>query len=424
MQGFKISDSDIIFLKPNRVVQPYSWVGHIPFAFFLIEQLEPSIFVELGVHTGNSYNAFCQAVSLLKTQTRCFGVDTWRGDEHAGFYEENVYKNLAGYQKSRYKDFSKLLKMTFDKALKNFDDKSIDLLHIDGMHTYKAVKHDFDSWLPKMSNKGVILLHDTQVFEKEFGVFKLWEEISNVYPSIEFFHGFGLGVVAVGENVSDKFLKFIRECKTKPFFINLFAELGNNIIYEKENQDLKELNSNLSDLVNSIDNRNFSQIYIDTGDGWNEENSVKQEIDKNTDRIVFYIPQFDNIKAFRLDIIDGFAHFFLKKIAVFDDENNEYNPSDFNLWACSNEGNEYLFETKDSWISFSWDKDTVPLRIEIEVEFLSVGEEAVDFVINKKRQDSAVLKSELQAVYNSKSWIITKPLRKLKKIFRGLKNES
>jgi|GEM_PF-5459631 len=48
----------------------------------------------------------------------------------------------------------------------------------------EAVKHDFENWIKKMSNRGVILLHDTQVRRDEFGVWKLWEELSKKYPSL------------------------------------------------------------------------------------------------------------------------------------------------------------------------------------------------------------------------------------------------
>ena len=61
-----------------------AWNGHIPFAHWLVTAAKPGIFVELGPHAGVSYSAFCEAILRAKTGTRCFAVDTWKGDEQAG----------------------------------------------------------------------------------------------------------------------------------------------------------------------------------------------------------------------------------------------------------------------------------------------------------------------------------------------------
>src|SRR5436309_21632 len=69
---------------------PSAWTEHIPFAYWLIEAHRPAQLVELGTYFGASYFAFCQAVATLGLPTRCFAVDTWRGDEHSGLYEDHV----------------------------------------------------------------------------------------------------------------------------------------------------------------------------------------------------------------------------------------------------------------------------------------------------------------------------------------------
>ena len=184
---------------PGQLVFPDAWCGHLPFAAWLMQQLRPSCFVELGTHTGNSYLTFCQAAAA-GGGTRCFAVDTWRGDEHAGFYGEEVFEQLRAQHDSRYGGFSSLLRATFDEAVSRFEDRSIGLLHIDGLHTYAAVAHDFATWRPKLAPGALVLLHDTQVREAGFGVWKLWEELSAQYPlHLEFKQSFGLGILQTAD---------------------------------------------------------------------------------------------------------------------------------------------------------------------------------------------------------------------------------
>jgi hypothetical protein len=134
-------------------------------------------------------------------RTKCFAVDTWEGDDHTGLYGESVYEYVKAFNDTYYSTFSALIRSTFDDALKDFGEGSVDLLHIDGFHTYEAVQHDFGAWNPKLSDRSVVLFHDISVRADDFGVWKLWEELSSKYPSFSFEHSSGLGVLAVGANV-------------------------------------------------------------------------------------------------------------------------------------------------------------------------------------------------------------------------------
>lgn len=165
---------------------------------YIVSALRPRKFVELGTYHDVSYFAFCQAVKSVNSDTKCYAVDTWQGDEHAGEIEPEILPKLQFYNDSLYADFSRLVQSTFDDANEHFAEGSIDLLHIDGLHTYEAVRHDFETWLPQMSHRGIVLFHDVNVRERGFGVWKFWSELCEKYQNFTFLHGHGLGVLAVG----------------------------------------------------------------------------------------------------------------------------------------------------------------------------------------------------------------------------------
>ena len=188
-------------LPPDRVGSPSSWWGHVPFAHWLVRELAPRLIVELGTHHGVSFSAFCNSVQHAGLETRCYAIDTWQGDEHAGLYDESVFSSLSESVQQKYSGFATLVRRTFDSALELFADGSIDLLHIDGLHTYEAVKADYEAWRPKLSARAVVLFHDTCIFERNFGVWRLWKEVSEEHPAFEFYHSCGLGVLAPGRDV-------------------------------------------------------------------------------------------------------------------------------------------------------------------------------------------------------------------------------
>ena len=236
---------------PNSLQFPNSWVGHLPFAAWVIHDVSPTIFVELGTHSGNSYFSFCQSVVETGISSKCYAVDTWQGDEQAGQYSDNIFAQVNAYHQEHYAGFSRLLRMTFDDAVTYFADESIELLHIDGLHNYEAVRHDFETWLPKLAPGAVVMFHDTNVRERNFGVWKLWEELQTRYPNnLEFVHSHGLGVLQLNNAPDDKRLEWLQPgSPEKQGLINYFAALG---LRQFERFVLNELKQHAANLNQTI----------------------------------------------------------------------------------------------------------------------------------------------------------------------------
>jgi len=181
--------------RPRHVVFS-TWMDHLPFGYDLITEVRPRRVVELGTQAGLSYFCFCQAVEEQGLPTRCSAIDTWAGDAHTGAYDDATFREVERHNE-RYLAFSELLRMRFEDALHRFPDGSMDLLHVDGLHTYDAVRLDHETWRAKVAPGGLILFHDVVARMHDFGVFRFWEELAPRGDAFLFTHGFGLGVVRV-----------------------------------------------------------------------------------------------------------------------------------------------------------------------------------------------------------------------------------
>ena len=286
---FNPLDHPICFAKPLRLAQS-AWVQHIPFGMFSVDILRPKIIVELGAYTGVSYCAFCQAVKTLRMGTRCYAIDTWEGDPHAGFYGPELLQEMKEHHDPLYASFSRLEQITFDGALEHFADGSIDLLHIDGFHTYDAAKGDFEKWLPKMSRWGVMMLHDINVREREFGLWKLWEELRVKYPHFAFFHGHGLGILGVGSQQLESMQALYGAPESEAVVIREFFHLlGSNIEKAAEEKRVSEM---------------LGQIRILTA----EVNEARQYIEK--------VQKLWTIRFFQVWSNEGFAGIVKKGLAT------------------------------------------------------------------------------------------------------------
>jgi hypothetical protein len=216
-------------LQPAENPVPSAWMGHVPFLFCLLKHMRPRRFVELGTHYGNSFFAACQVSRSLGSEMECIAIDTWKGDEHTGDYGEDVFKKFEFILNRDYAECGYYIRNTFDNASQEFADGSVDLLHIDGLHTFEAVLRDYETWRPKLSKCGVIMFHDTQVRDRGFGVWRLWEALSKQYDSFEFEHSHGLGLIYVGDDTDTleaALFERLRRTSVRLFLREFFSRIG------------------------------------------------------------------------------------------------------------------------------------------------------------------------------------------------------
>lgn len=172
------------------------WEGHRDFAYDLLQFVRPERLVELGSQYGCSLFSFCQAVRDFKLDTEINAVDMWSGDIGAEITGEEVYALVQKTAATYYPEVKlHLFQMRFDQALPDFADESIDILHIDGGHTFEDVEHDFTTWLPKLKENGIVLFHD--VYSPiDQGSCDHWEKTKKEYDCyFDFTHSCGLGIL-------------------------------------------------------------------------------------------------------------------------------------------------------------------------------------------------------------------------------------
>ena len=172
------------------------WEGHRDFAYDLLQFVRPERLVELGSQYGCSLFSFCQAVRDFKLDTEINAVDMWSGDIGAEITGEEVYALVQKTAATYYPEVNlHLFQMCFDDARPNFADNSIDILHIDGGHTFEDVEHDFTTWLPKLKENGIVLFHD--VYSPiDQGSCDHWEKTKKEYDCyFDFTHSCGLGIL-------------------------------------------------------------------------------------------------------------------------------------------------------------------------------------------------------------------------------------
>ena len=140
-----------------------------------------SFSVEIGSYCGKS--ACYIAEACKENKTYLISIDHHQGSEEQQFGEEYFDSEVYDYKKKvvdtlplflknikkfSLSDYIKPLVMSSEEASKIVDSE-IELVFIDGSHTYESARLDFNSWKNKIKVGGILAIHDIYDTEKEGG---------------------------------------------------------------------------------------------------------------------------------------------------------------------------------------------------------------------------------------------------------------
>ena len=172
--------------------------GHVLFVDWLIEEMKPKVTVDLGIDYGYSLIAFAH-----NNPGKVYGIDGFEGDIWTG--SRNTYNQVTNHVRNLQLNNVTLIKGYFDDVVETWD-TPIDILHIDGFHSYEAVKNDYEKWSGFVPNSGVILFHDTDSHDDRFGVKKFFQELDMPKHELSGFQG--LGIVTKNKRLMKKIKEY------------------------------------------------------------------------------------------------------------------------------------------------------------------------------------------------------------------------
>jgi O-antigen biosynthesis protein len=169
---------------------PSAWIGHREFAEWLVQEMKPMQIVDLGIDYGHSTFIFANAAR----KNRCgvvTGIDWFQGDSCAG--ARDTYSIVTDAVRDLPLANVEIIKGDFQEVAATWT-RPIDILHIDGDHSYEAVVRDYNTWCRFVREDGIILMHDINVPVPGFEVIHVFREINCRYK-LHFLPSCGLGIL-------------------------------------------------------------------------------------------------------------------------------------------------------------------------------------------------------------------------------------
>lgn len=160
-------------------------------------------------------------------------------------------------------------------------------------------------------------------------------------------------------------------------------------------------------------NKNFIQLFLDHGNGLSEENSIKLPVAKNKEaqEFVFDLSHKPTITNLRLDPLNDSCVVEIESLKLLKKNGIEVDLTPYMSTNASTQHHKrHFFDTIDSNCFFTSVDLSDVQKLVVRICYMHTGREALEICMHET-------KSELHSIYVSRSWKITKSLRKIKYFF-------
>ena len=158
----------------------------------ILQDTNPKVIVEIGAAAGAS--SLC-----MSHFTDCLISVDMRTPKDQSIFDE-ISSNCEFYRVVGYSDDENTIKQVTDLL----DDRSVDVLFIDGDHSFDGVKKDYELYSPFVKD-GIVAFHDiveSETHANKLGctVYKFWNQVKNKFEHKEIKHSdewAGIGILEV-----------------------------------------------------------------------------------------------------------------------------------------------------------------------------------------------------------------------------------
>ncbi len=192
---------DFSYNKSCGLLIPGQIVSEITKFLEIAKKIEPKNVLEVGTaHGGNLF----LLTKIAHDGGKIISIDLPGGEFGGGYFarKKRLYNNfVTGAQKMFLIRGDSHSQNSLNEVVKNLGGEKVDVLFIDGDHTYNGVKSDFEMYSPLVRPGGIIAMHDIgKTPSSEYGTEQFWNEVKNNFEHIEIIDdqnrlGYGIGVL-------------------------------------------------------------------------------------------------------------------------------------------------------------------------------------------------------------------------------------